>query len=358
MNISILMTFISGLTLLIMGAETLIRGASRFAMYFGISPLVIGLTIVAFGTSSPEFVVSLQAGLAGQADIALGNVVGSNIFNVLFILGVSAVIRPLFVSQQLIRLDVPIMIGVSLLVFMFGLDGKINRLDGFILSLGIVIYTIFLFHNSKRKNSLIKKESVIKDLKSNKACFINIIFIIVGLGMLIIGSRWLIQSAVVIAHALGIGSLVIGLTIVAAGTSLPELATSVMAVIRGEQDIAVGNIVGSNIFNILAVLGFSSFISPHGITISNIAMQFDILIMIAISIVCLPFFITGYKIVRWEGFYFIISYMLYIMFLIAYSTNQIVIRPVYAALFVFIIPVCLITLSTVIIRILRSSHNL
>lgn len=227
-----------GLALLVVGAEFLVRGASKLASSFGVAPLIIGLTIVAYGTSSPELAVSTQSSLAGQADIALGNVVGSNIFNVLFILGLSAIVAPLVVAQQLIRIDVPIMIAVSGLTLLLGLDGNIGRLDGILLFAGAIAYTLFQIIQGRKETDRAVQEEYERDYasrssKSALGWFNNLAYIVGGLGLLVLGSRWLVESSITIAKAIGISELVIGLTIVAAGTSLPELATSMVASLRG-----------------------------------------------------------------------------------------------------------------------------
>lgn len=330
MSITVLLLLIAGLALLVLGAEALVRGASKIAIIAGISPLVIGLTIVAYGTSAPEMAVSVIASFAGQADISVGNVVGSNIFNVLFILGLSALLSPLIVAQQLIRLDVPIMIGVSILMLVFGLDGTIGRVDGIILFTLAVTYTIFQIYQSRSESNPEVQAEYSQEYgqqpnasdRSTKQLLINVGYILLGLVLLVLGSRWLVDSAVTIARAFGISELVIGLTIVAAGTSLPELATSVVASLKGERDIAVGNVVGSNIFNILAVLGLSGTVAPAGIAVSDAALGFDIPVMIAVAIACLPVFFTGNLIARWEGSIFMGYYIAYTVYLILASTQH------------------------------------
>ena len=313
-----------GLVLLVAGAEFLIKGASKLAATFGVSPLIIGLTVVAFGTSAPELAVSLNASLQGQADIALGNVVGSNICNVLLILGVSALIAPLKVAQQLVRLDVPIMIGVSLLLLLFGLDGQIGRSDGVIMFVGGLAYTGFLLYQSRQeKNQDVQDEYAkfgerslsVADTAKNLGLFA------IGAIMLVSGSQMLIKSAVTIAEFFGASPLIIGLTIIAFGTSLPELATSVMASIRGERDIAVGNVIGSNIFNILVVLGLTSAVSTTGVEVLASARAFDIPIMVAVAMICLPIFFTDNEVSRREGVLLLGYYVLYIGYLVTNATN-------------------------------------
>lgn len=362
MNITVFALLLVGLVLLVVGAEALVRGASRIAAVLGISPLVIGLTIVAYGTSSPELAVNIQASLAGQSDIAIGNVVGSNIFNVLFILGVSALVSPLLVAQQLIRLDVPIMIGVSCLMLLFSLDGNIGTSDGVILFLGAVSYTAFLIYQSRQEKDAAVQDEYAKEYgaqptRSLSTWLVNLALVVGGLGLLLAGSRLLVDSAIVIAQAIGVSELVIGLTIVAAGTSLPELATSVIASMRGERDIAVGNVVGSNIFNILAIIGLSGIISPNGIPVLPAAIRFDIPIMIAVAIACLPIFFTGNLISRREGILFLAYYGVYTLYLILRSTEHDALPIFSTVMLAFVLPLTAITLAIVTMRALRKRRE-
>jgi cation:H+ antiporter len=311
-----ILLFILGLVFLVVGAESLVKGASRLADAVGISPLVIGLTVVAFGTSAPEMAVSAMASLDGQPDLAMGNVVGSNIFNVLFILGISALITPLAVSKQLIRLDVPLMIVVSLVLVAFAWDGGIQFWEAAFLFIGIVTYTVFLIRESRRETAEARQEGDEPIATTPGFYLVNIALIVGGLGLLVLGSQWLVDASILFATYIGVSERVIGLTIVAAGTSLPELATSVMASIRGERDIAVGNVVGSNIFNILAVLGLSGMLSADGLTVAAGTMSLDIPVMVATAVVCLPLFFTGFKISRLEGAFFVVSYAAYTTYLV------------------------------------------
>ena len=361
MGITTILILIAGLVLLVAGAEVLVKGASRIAFMFGLSPLVIGLTIVAYGTSSPELMVSIQSSLAGQPDIALGNVVGSNIFNVLLILGVSALITPLVVAQQLIRLDVPILIGISCLTLMFGLDGKISRVDGTIFLIGIILYTTFLLIQSRKERNPevtdeYEREYGGSTARSPQQIAINIGFVVLGLGLLVLGSKFLVDSSIAIARSFGVSELVIGLTLVAAGTSLPELATSVVASIRGERDIAVGNVIGSNIFNILAVLGGSSLFSADGLTVSASALRFDIPVMIAVAVICLPVFITGQLIARWEGLLFLSYYVAYTAYLIMDSANYETL-PIFSNILLFVVfPATILSLGVSFLPSFRKSR--
>ena len=342
--------FALGLVLLIVGAEVLIRGASRLAAVLGISPLVIGLTVVAFGTSSPELAVSIKAAFAGQASIAVGGVVGSNVFNILLILGLSAMIVPLTVSQQLVRLDVPLMIGLSVLVLLLSLDENLSRTDGLVLVVGLAIYLWFLISQSRKENAAVKAEYEQEFGTTESAqshWLLNIGIVVGGLVMLVLGSRWLVDGAVAFAQYLGVSELIVGLTIVAAGTSLPEVVTSVIAAVRGERDIAVGNAVGSNIFNLMSVLGLASIVAPAGIDISPAVIGFDMPVMIGVALACLPIFFTGGAINRWEGALLMGYYLAYTLYLILAASQHDALPKFSAVMLYFVIPLTAVTLIVV-----------
>ncbi len=349
--------FVVGLLFLIIGADTLVRGASRMAAVLGISPLVIGLTVVAFGTSSPELAVSVKSALSGQSSITVGNVVGSNIFNILFILGLSALIMPLVVSQQLVRLDVPLMIALSVIVLMLSLDENISLADGLMLVVGLIIYVWFLIYQSRRESVEVREEYA-KEFRTErfaKSSWVkNIGLVLGGLALLVIGSRWLVDSAVFFAQYLGVSELVVGLTIVAAGTSLPEVVTSVIAATRGERDIAVGNVVGSNIFNIMGVLGLSSIVAPTGIEVSTAVIRFDLPVMIVAALACLPLFYTGRVINRQEGLLLLGYYVAYTLYLVLAASHHDALPRFSAVMLYFVIPLTVITLITVALREIRS----
>jgi cation:H+ antiporter len=348
--------FVTGGVLLIVGAELLVRGASRLAVRAGISPLVVGLTVVAFGTSSPELAVTVGSAYLGDADVALGNVIGSNIFNVLLILGISALIAPLVVAQQLIRLDVPLMIGVSVLALVLSLDGRVGRADGLLLFAGVIAYTVFLVRQSRRESKGVRaeyEEAFGDGRRRGAAWVIEVAQVAVGLALLVVGAGWLVEAAVATATAMGVSGLVIGLTIVAAGTSLPEVATSVLATLRGERDIAVGNVVGSNIFNILSVLGLGSVVAPGGIPVPPGALTFDFPIMIAVAIATLPVFFTGYTIARWEGAVFLAYYVAYTVYLVLDATEHDALNEFGAAMTWFVLPLTALTLALTLHRAMR-----
>lgn len=346
-----------GLVALVAGGELLVRGASSLAAVVRISPLVIGLTVVAFGTSAPELAVSLQSCFAGKTDLAVGNVVGSNIFNVLFILGLSAAITPLLVSSQLVRVDVPLMIAVSVLLLVLGLDGRIGRIDGLLLFASLIVYTTWTIVQSRRESKRVQEEFREAVPHTNRPgrfhLPIQIALIIAGLVLLSVGSRWLVAGSVRIATAAGLSELVIGLTIVAIGTSLPEVAASVVASIRGERDMAVGNVVGSNLFNIMSVLGLSALLAPAGIPISDGALRLDIPVMIAAALACLPIFFTGHRIDRWEGGLFLGYYLAYTVYLILTATNSSLTRSFALIMLVFVIPLTVVTLGIGLVRAMR-----
>jgi cation:H+ antiporter len=339
--------FLAGLGLLVLGAEWLVKGASRLAAAAGISPLVIGLTVVAFGTSAPETAVSVKSALAGQVDIALGNVVGSNIFNVLFILGASAAITPLVVASQLIRLDVPVMIGVSGLMLLLAADGSIGRLDAALLFAGALVYTAFQVRQSRRETTAVKDEYAHEYGPRGSAAAVNGGLVAAGLALLVLGSRWLVSGAVAFAQALGVSELVIGLTIVAAGTSLPEVATSILAALRGERDIAVGNVVGSNIFNVLAVLGLAGLAAPAGLRASDALLRFDLPVMIAVAVACLPIFASGAQIARWEGVLFLSYYVAYSAYVVLAAQQHDALPAFSAVMEAFVLPLTALTLAVV-----------
>jgi cation:H+ antiporter len=302
-----------GLVLLYYGAEFLVNGASSLALRLGLTPLVVGLTVVAFGTSAPEMVVSVKASLAGQGNLALGNVVGSNIFNIAIILGLSALICPMKVQVQLIRIDMPVLIGVTLLTLLLVSDRQLARWEGLLFLSGAVGYTLFALHLARRETSQEALQEFATELPQPKGpVWLDWVRIGGGIILLVGGGHALVHGSVHLARMLGISEAIIGLTIVAAGTSLPELATSIVAALKKEADIAVGNVVGSNILNLLAILGVSATIHPFsaaGIT------ALDLGTMVAVSLVLLPIMWTGFEVRRWEGALLLAAYGTYLFFL-------------------------------------------
>lgn len=476
-----LVLFIIGIVLLIGGAEILVRGASKLAIAIGISPLVVGLTVVAFGTSSPELAVLLQASFAGSSDIAIGNVVGSNICNILLVMGLASLVTPMLVSRQLVKFDVPVMVGISFVLLGMSLDGTISRLDGTLLFVGSITYVYWSIRQSLRQNAdlvlvrvkLFKEvqqfsrdeqerlivvlsraahvdpeqikifpihpdnKALIMEMPQNVAVIFQSLYkkgtslqrfgirkvqvpqmmkiiihieesaqdfsqdeqesfilvvaytldiapelirmvpfepesknftlkmphfaakklvamsdrndplleklrflkverqrlawlgnagmIVAGLALLVLGARWLVDGAVTFATWLGVSELIIGLTVVAVGTSLPEIATSIVAGLRGERDMVVGNVVGSNIFNILLVLGLCSIIAP--VTVSNTALHLDIPVMVGVALVTIPVFISANSVERWEGALFVGYYIAYTTYLVLNAMGSSALTP-------------------------------
>lgn len=312
-GIEIIFYLAGGLIMLFIGAEGLIRGSSNLALKIGITPLVVGLTVVAFGTSTPELVVSLKAALLGNSSISLGNVVGSNIANIALILGVAALIRPLDVHANVIKREIPIMIGISLVLLLILIDGEIGLMDGLIFVIGLIIYLIInVIMARKEKNPEVDAEFK-EGLKSKLGIPVSIFLMIAGLGLLILGANLFVQSAVAIAKIFNVSDAIIGLTIVAIGTSLPELITSIVASYKKEADIAIGNVVGSNIFNILGILGITAIIIP----ISSVGISYvDLGVMLIFAIILFPLSRTGFSISRLEGSLLLAGYAAYIFYLL------------------------------------------
>lgn len=338
-----LLLFVGGLGLLVAGAEWLVQGASALARAIGLSPLVIGLTVVAFGTSAPELAVSLGAALAGESDLALGNVVGSNIANVLLILGASAAIVPLVVAGQVVRREVPVMIGVSCAVVVMSLDGTIGRLDGTLLVSGLAAYLWRSIVASRRAVSLANlraREAPEPDRR--RRVLVDGARAAIGLGLLLIGTRGVVAGATSMAESMGVSQLVIGLTVVAIGTSLPEGATSIIAALRGQRDLAVGNAVGSNIFNLLLILGLTAVIRPIGVPEG--ALAFDLPMMLAVAAACLPVFFTGGRIGRWEGWMFLTYYGAYLAYLVLDATSHEALPTYRTMMLAFVLPLTTVTL--------------
>ena len=361
MDLTTLSLLVAGFVALLVGAELLVRGASQLAMAFGISPLVVGLTVVAFGTSSPALAVGLSSAWVGQADIAVGNVIGSNIFNILFVLGLSAMLTPLVVAQQLVRWDVPIMIGVSALVWVLALDGAIGRIEGVLLASGLAVYLWLAIRKGRQESAHVAAEyrAALGDDRRRVAAAmaLQLGLVVVGLGMLVLGADWLVDGGVRLARALGLSELIIGLTIIAIGTSLPEVATSVVASLRGHRDLAVGNAVGSNIFNLLGILGLTAALSPKALAVAPQALAFDIPVMTAVAIACLPFFFMGNRLDRWEGTVFFGYYIAYATYLVLDAWQHTALNDFAGAMVGFVIPLTALTLGVMMFRYLHRQRK-
>ncbi|MCG9964093.1 calcium/sodium antiporter [Shewanella cutis] len=314
----IALSIIGGFIILTLGAEALVRGATTIALRLGITPLVIGLTIVAFGTSAPELAVSVKAALAGNSGISLGNVIGSNIVNIGLILGITALIRPIEVKSEMVKRDIPIMILASMLFWGLLLDGELSLIDGVILLSFMLGYLVFSYFSAKNTNDA--DGEVIEEGPKNP--LLSLLFIAVGISMLVGGGILFVNGAVDLAKVFGVSEVIIGLTIVAIGTSMPELVTSVLAALKGQSDIAIGNIVGSNIFNILGILGVTAVVYP----VSGLGFQsLDFIVMLALAVVILPFAWTGLRIGRREGATLLIAYLGYLIYLVNQASTQAVV---------------------------------
>jgi len=350
-----------GFIVLIAGGEVLVRGASGMARVMHISPLVVGLTVVAFCTSCPELAVCLQAAFAGKADFAVGNIVGSCICNILLVLGLSALVGALVVRARLVWLEVPLMILAAVLTLVFGVNGTIGRVDGLIFLAFLIGYMVWTVIASRRESKVVKEELAKLGGAQVTTSWLGVLgffsLVIVGVTLLVVASDWLVDGASDIARLLGVSELMIGLTIVAIGTSLPEVATCVIASLRGERDIAVGNVVGSNIMNILAVLGMSAVIAPDGIGVSETALHRDIPVMIVVSFACLPIFFTGHRIERWEGGLFLVYYVVYLVYLVLAEINAVAARELGMVVVIFAIPLTAITLLVLLLRSLRPAED-
>ncbi len=345
-----------GFALLVAGGQALVSGAAYLARTFGIPPLIVGLTVVAFGTSAPELAVCLQAAFKGSGDVALGNVLGSNICNILLILGVAALVRTLVVERQLVRLDVPIMMVISMLALLLGLDGRIAPMEGAILLLGAAGYTYLQIRLSLRENGAAQKE---KGRNSNSApstprawlpLLIRLLMVLAGLGLLVWGADLLVTGAVALARAAGVSELVLGITVVAVGTSLPELTVALVAVMKKETAMAVGNMVGSNVYNLLLVLGATSLFSPGGVAVPLSAINFDFPVMVAVALACLPIFTTGHRIARWEGALFFLYFVLYMGYQFLRTTRSEFLNEFQIGFLGFILPLTLLTLGVSLYR--------
>ena len=355
-----------GLVCLTVGAELLVRGASSIATRFGIAPIVIGLTVVAFGTSAPEFAVSVQGALTGNSDVAIGNVVGSNTFNILLVLGLSAAIGTLTIEQRIIKRDIPILLVLSAVIYGLTLNNFVGRVEGGILFIGLLVYTWWLLQDARKAESAKVTDEYEKAVDSldeglvTKPLYFQVGFVMAGLALLILGSRFLVSSATTIAEAFGVSDLVIGLTVVAAGTSLPELATSVMAAYRGQRDIAVGNVVGSNLFNLLGVLGLSAALTPSGISVNRELIRLDFPVMLAATLVLIPICWNGFAIKRWEGMLLAAFYAAYVAYLVMEAGDSSA-PQLFRAMMLIVVPIVMLAFTATGIqgwRKYRAAHSL
>lgn len=353
MTLMLLMLFFA-LAATILGAELLVRGAAQLAAMFRVSPLMIGLTIISFGTSAPELVVSIKGALTNHSDLVVGNCVGSNIFNLLFIIGACAVVTPLVITKQLVILDVPIMIASHVLFLLVSIDGKIERPGALLLLTVFAVYYGFVIYKSRTEKDLSRTCSFGVPSRTIPAVFKQLGLIIIGLILCILGADRAVDLAVALARISGVSELIIGLTIISIGTSLPEVATSIVATMRGQRDIAIGNVIGSCIFNILGIIGVAGLVAPNGIIVAPSILRFDLPIVIVASIACLPIFFTDHKISRWEGLLFLCYYMAYLTYLIL-AAQQHDLTPMFSIVMLwFVMPLTVVTFMVITYRAIRN----
>ncbi|UMZ15167.1 calcium/sodium antiporter [Pseudomonas sp. MPFS] len=346
---------ISGLLMLIAGAELLVRAAVRLVARLHVRPLLIGLTIVAFGSSAPQMAISLQATLGGSTDIAVGSVIGSSIFNILVTLGLSALIIPLRVSRQLVRLDIPLMIGASLLVFALAYNEHLTPLDGAVLLAALVLYLGLLLRQSRHST----RQHTGEPTGRRKAApwFSSLLLILLGLGLLVFAGHLLLGAAVTVADDLGLSERVMGLTVIAISASLPQLATSLLAALRGQRDIAVGNVIGSNLFNLLGVLGFTALVAPTPLSVSPNALDFDLPVLLGVALLCLPVFYSGYRVTRAEGLLFLGLYLAYGLHVMSFTTGMPLAGKLEHLMLFFILPALVAFLLFSSLRAWRRQHK-
>ncbi|ABA72576.1 MULTISPECIES: calcium/sodium antiporter [Pseudomonas] len=344
---------LSGLFLLIAGAELMVRAAVRLAARLHVRPLIIGLTIVALGSSAPQMAVSLQAVQAHTPDIAVSSVIGSSIFNILVTLGLSALIIPLRVSRQLVRLDIPLMIGASLLVFVLAWNEELGRFDGILLLGALALYLGLLLRQSRHS----ARPHSDQPHDPQAPWFTSLLMIVGGLGMLVFAGHLLLGAAVVVATDLGFSERVIGLTVVAVGTSLPELATSLIAALRGQRDIAVGNVIGANLFNLLGVLGLTALIAPTPLSVSPNALDFDLPVMLGVAALCLPVFYSGYRVTRAEGLLLLGLYLAYGLHVVSFTTGMPLAGKLERLMLFYVLPTLLAFLFFTSVRAWRRQHH-
>lgn len=327
-----------GLVVLVGAAEFFVRGASAIADRMGISPLIVGLTVVAFGTSAPELAVSLDSTWNGKPDLAVGNVVGSNIFNVLFILGCTAIISPLIVERKLIRTEVPIMIGAAIVLWLMVLDARLHQLEGALLFAALVAYIVYAIVGARREANMDAPTHTPAVNTNPSRAWTSALMLGVGFAGIVIGSNLLVRGATDVAKAMGVSNLIVGLTIVAAGTSLPEVATSIVAALRGHRDIAVGNVIGSNIFNVLGILGLTGALTPGGIPVAPSVLSFDLPLMMAVCLACLPVLVSGWGVSRFEGIALFCGYIAYTTYLVLDASGHDELARISATTLWFVIP--------------------
>lgn len=319
MELHPVVVFLAGLVIIVVGGEMLLRGASRLAVMLGIRPIVIGLTIVSIGTSTPELAVGITAAIEGKGPLAVGNIAGANIVNTLLILGLSAVIRPLPIRSLTVRIDVPVMITSALTLVVMAWDGVLSRVEGLVLLLAAIAYTATVVQLSRLESAAMRREFAeeygASALKPGRGAW-HALLLLAGMGVTVLGAQLLVSGAAEIARDWGVPEAVIGLTIVAIGTTAPELVTTLMATLKNDRDVAIGNLIGSSIYNILVILGLTCVAAPGGVDVSDDILRFDLPLAAAVALVCLPVFRSDRLVSRREGAAFVAAYLAYLAWLL------------------------------------------
>ncbi len=325
MSWEIVAWFLAGLAFLIVGADLVVRQTTQLAVSLGVRPLVLGLTVVAIGTSFPELAVGITASIQGSGSLAVGNIAGTNVFNILFILGLSALVKPLPLQSRILKFELPMIVVTAALMTVMAWDGTLTRVDGGILFGAAILYTAALIRISRSESRAVKEE--FKEMyggapgKMGRRAMIrnrglNFVLLVFGMGFLVLGADFLVTGAIDMARALGVTEAMIGLTIVAIGTSAPEIATTLVATFKDDRDVAVGNLLGSSIYNILVILALTCLIAPKGLPVNIELVYFDVPLMAGVAVACIPVFATGRRISRIEGGLFVTIYLTYLLFVI------------------------------------------
>lgn len=327
MNLHPSLVFLGGLVVILFGAELVLRGAVRLAAMLGVQPIVVGMTVVALGTSAPELAIGITAVLEDRGELAVGNIAGTNIFNILFILGLTSAIRALPLTRSSIRLDVPVMIASALTLLWMCRDRVLSRGEGLVLVGAAVAYTVALFHSSRRETGPVRREfaqeygpQALQVAQGGLPGVWYSALTLAGMGLTVLGAHWIVDSATSLARMFGVTDAIIGLTVVAVGTSAPELATTVVATIKNERDVAVGNLIGSSVYNVLVILGATAIAAPHGVDVSSDVLWIDLPLGAAVAIVCYPVFRSDRMVSRREGMAFLLAYFAYMTALLILRT--------------------------------------
>ena len=318
---SSLLLVIGGLLALLGGAEVLVRAGTGLATRLAVRPIIIGLTVVSVGTSVPELAIGIDAALNGSPNLAVGNIVGTNLINFLFILGLSALLIPIAIDRRTLKFDLPAMIAATLVLYLLSLDGMLTRLDGALLLVGAVAYTLGLLRVSRRETADVNEDytGAVSAPSEHRLTRIGL-SLMLGLALVVVGAELLVEGAVSAAHALGVSDAVVGLTVIAIGTSAPELVTTIMSTVRGDRDIAIGNLLGSSIYNIVAVLGLTVLVAPNGVPVSGEVLNADLILLLAAMVAAVPVLVSGARITRAEGGLFVATYVGYLAWLLLART--------------------------------------